>query len=412
MTAKIKERGVLVNTTIKVTANDKTGNKIKIDKKYTAMVFSQIQYDGSKDAMNYYVYVPYTKTMPCYITEITSKDNLLDGQMILFSVDEDSDPADPDVDPYIISVKVKKDDLEKEVEAGKVKLGKQYTVKATVKFGKQVQSAETQEWSWQTDNTIKPEEISLKLTLPEAVSSTDYTGTVAAVKAAKDSIINKVSEGLEFQKDWVDEDGNLTYEGTEAMSWFLEGALDNLMAEVRALAPEDSGTSVSTDLVIDGMDYTDTDVFKAPTSQTDGYFKVVLRMAKTEEYDYEQPKAGTFEDITFELKIAKTMEEPNDLKVKLDEFVATMGTNEAYKKAQDEDAVRKAILADAKAYVQIEKYDTLRMDVEDFYFQSATDQEQGYIYGVFHVWGIRYGGKKLTKDFSITFDKLDDIDET
>lgn len=416
----MKKYGCKVTTTVKVTEKKKTGGKIKIEKADLTRVFSNNQYNGAADAKHYCVDVPYTKTMECEVTEIVSQDKLLDGQagnpLVNFY-------TDPDTDVYgNISITIDKAKLEQAVAAKKAKYGQKYSVKATVKFGTNTYDNAKGEWTRTTDADIKEEVFTFSLTMPGAKAegaATTYAQAVEAVKAGKADIEAgyQANSWKELYTEWVDlEDDNVIF------NHLITPALDYVVEETEKLAPRDTGTCVYTPQRTwyegDGWSYdvnlsddSEDAVFKAPTSQEDGYFKAVIRLANAETYDSEDPKTGTYEDITFSLVIPKTMEEPKDVESALNTFISSMASNETYTKAQSEE-IMDTILADAREAIKIDQYETLRIRIEEPKFETATDKNEGYIKGRFVVWGLRYGGSDLEKDFNVTLGKLDNITQT
>lgn len=418
----MKKYGCKVTTTVKVTEKKKTGGKIKIEKADLTRVFSNNQYNGAADAKHYYVDVPYTKTMECEVTEIVSQDKLLDGTAENHLIDFYTEPETDEYGEYKISITVDKAKLEQAVAARKVKYGQKCSVKATVKFGTNTYDNTKGEWTRTTDENIKEEVFTFSLTMPGAKAegaATTYAQAVEAVKAGKADIEAgyQANSWKELYTEWVDlEDDNVIF------NHLITPALDYVVEETEKLAPRDTGTCVYTPQRTwyegDGWSYdvnlsddSEDAVFKAPTSQEDGYFKAVIRLANAETYDSEDPKTGTYEDITFSLVIPKTMEEPKDVESALNTFISSMASNETYTKAQSEE-IMDTILADAREAIKIDQYETLRIRIEEPKFETATDKNEGYIKGRFVVWGLRYGGSDLEKDFNVTLGKLDNITQT
>lgn len=417
----MKKYGCKVTTTVKVTEKKKTGGKIKIEKADLTRVFSNNQYNGAADAKHYYVDVPYTKTMECEVTEIVSQDKLLDGTAENHLIDFYTEPETDEYGEYKISITVDKAKLEQAVAAGKVKYGQKCSVKATVKFGTNAYDSTKGEWTRTTDADIKEEVFTFSLTMPGAKgegAATTYAEAVEAVKAGKADIEAgyQADSWKELYTEWADlEEDSLIF------NHLITPALDYVVEETEKLAPRDTGTCVYTPQRTwydgDGWYYEDLELkgegsaFKAPTSQEDGYFKAVIRLVNAETYDSEDPKAGTYEDITFNLVIPKTMEEPKDVESALNTFISGMASNETYTKAQSEEIID-TILADAREAIKIDQYETLRIRIEDPEFKTATDKNPGYIKGTFVVWGLRYGGADLEKEFDVTLGKLDNITQT
>ena len=417
----MKKYGCKVTTTVKVTEKKKTGGKIKIEKADLTRVFSNNQYNGAADAKHYYVDVPYTKTMECEVTEIVSQDKLLDGTAENHLIDFYTEPETDEYGEYKISITVDKAKLEQAVAARKVKYGQKCSVKATVKFGTNTYDNTKGEWTRTTDENIKEEVFTFSLTMPGAKAegaATTYAEAVAAVKAGKVDIEAgyQADSWKELYTEWADlEEDSLIF------NHLITPALDYVVEETEKLAPRDTGTCVYTPQRTwydgDGWYYEDLELkgegsaFKAPTSQEDGYFKAVIRLVNAETYDSEDPQAGTYEDITFNLVIPKTMEEPKDVENALNTFISGMASNETYTKAQSEEIID-TILADAREAIKIDQYETLRIRIEDPKFKTATDKDSGYIRGRFVVWGLRYGGADLEEEFDVTLGKLDNITQT
>lgn len=367
----IKAYGVKATTTITVKDKATTTGKIKIAKSDLTQKFTAENYVNGDQ--NYFIHVPYTKTVSCNISEIIS-----DNDLINFGRFTDEEEGD------VIDISVNKAALQEAVAAGTVKYGDKLTVEATVGFG---------------DGTAD-EEFTFKVTLPAKAEMT-YDEAVAAVKAAQAEIEEAVVPNY-----WKDiSEADIIY----SQSW----AIGQVGEKVDEIVPGDSDTEIVLtqweDLEEGAKDATTGEPwrlniaggdFSAPTSKEAGKLVVRIELKNTE--PAEETPATT--EVAFTLTIPATGEEPNDVSEAVREFIAEKESESGY----TNETTYEDVVNDARVAVLGKEYTgTLRLSIDDFKINEATDAKDGSITGTIHVWGIKYGGEEVSKEFTFTIPRLE-----
>lgn len=369
----IKAYGVKATATITVKDKATTTGKIKIAKSDLTKKFTAENYVNGDQ--NYFIHVPYTKTVPCEIQDIAS-DNESNKGLIYFGWFTDEEEGD------VIDISVNKAALQEAVAAGTVSYGDQLTVKATVGFGE----------------GTADEEFTFKVTLPAKAEMT-YDEAVAAVKAAQAEIEEAVVPN--YRKGISDAD--IIYSQAEA--------IEQVGEKVDEIVPGDSDTEIVLtqweDLEEGEKDPTTGEPwslniagedFSAPTSKEAGKLVVRIELKNTE--PAETPATT---EVAFTLTIPATGEEPNDVKDAVLKFISDMQTGYVTNETTYEDVVN-----DAREAVLGKEYTgTLRLSIDDFKINEATDAKDGSITGSIHVWGIKYGGEEVSEEFTFTIPRLE-----
>ena len=357
-TDAVQKYGVKVSTTITVKARDVAG-KIAIAKKALIQKFSNENY--AHGDQNYFVNVPFTKTVPCEITGVESSNELFS-----FGAFEGEDGNN------YLSIAVNKPALAAAVEAGTVEYGATIkNVKATVKFA---------------DDAVE-ESFSFKLTLPNEAEMT-YEEAVKAVEAAKADI-----EAAVVPDYWrgIDADGisDVTY---GSGIWGVCGEIVNLV-------PADSDTAIiMTQWNSEAGTYeVNANDFTAPTSQTAGKLTVKARLTSTAPVEEGQQAPST--DITFDLTIPATGMEPKDVVAKLEAFVSANQNGYATNLTTQEE-----VAADLREAAGLAS--NLRLMVTYFEMDKATQESSGGLYVDFVITDIKYGAESYEMNVFFNIDKL------
>lgn len=371
----IKAYGVKATATITVKDKATTTGKIKIAKSDLTKKFTAENYvNGDR---NYFIHVPYTKTVPCEIQDIAS-DNESNKGLINFGWFTDEEEGD------VIDISVNKAALQEAVAAGTVSYGEQLTVKATVGFG---------------EGTVS-ETFTFKVTLPAEAEMT-YNEAVAAVEAAQAEISKAVVP--DYRKGISDAD--IIYSQAEA--------IEQVGEKVDEIVPGDSDTEIVLtqweDLEEGAKDATTGEPwslniagedFSAPTSKEAGKLVVRVELKNTE--PAEETPATT--EVAFTLTIPATGEEPNDVSEAVREFIDEKESESGY----TNETTYEDVVNDAREAVLGKEYTgTLRLSIDDFKINEATDAKDGSITGSIHVWGIKYGGEEVSEEFTFTIPKLE-----
>ena len=362
-TDAVQKYGVKVSTTITVKARDVAG-KIAIAKKALIQKFSNENY--AHGDQNYFVNVPFTKTVPCEITGVESSNELFS-----FGAFEGEDGNN------YLSIAVNKPALAAAVEAGTVEYGATIkNVKATVKFA----------------GGAADEIVTFKLTLPNEAEMT-YEEAVKAVEAAKADI-----EAAVVPDYWrgIDADGisDVTY---GSGIWGVCGEIVNLV-------PADSDTAIimtqwngeAGTCEVNANDFT------APTSQTAGKLTVKARLTSTAPVEEGQQAPST--DITFDLTIPATGMEPKDVEAKLNAFVSANLNGYATNLTTQEE-----VAADLREAAGLAS--NLRLMVTNFEMYKATQEGNGELYVDFVITDIKYGAEPYEMNVYFNIDKLKTTDE-
>ena len=454
----IVAHGVKLTTNITVGANKSTGGKIAISKAGLNAKFSasgdgvEDCYDSGYDVgqAEYWINVYYDTKINVPekfgITEVVSGDTKLataraDGSknLVQIGVSHDNDHGE-----YIL-IHMTKADFDAAVAAKKVKYStdakaQTISVSATLKFGTvDPEKGEYEEGKRVTNDNIKTEKVTFKLTLPIQAASNSYAEAVKNVKdnateIAKAAIPNPWwwnGEGLSKLESIV-QDTNyvITNNGGEEpdaalqrdLYEHLEELLRNTEEQVRSYAPEDSNTIVKlTQLNEDTETITLAKAdFTAPTPTTEGTLvvKVNLIDATTlgEDGDISAEDPVTVQEVVpITLTLPATREKPYDLEEALVEYITKLQEqkNPSYgttlsKLDDPEDAIAEA----AREALGISDYanTTLRLSVEYFNYKPATDDDDACYTGTIKVWGYLYGGKELEQEFTFKIDKPDNME--
>lgn len=370
----IKAYGVKATATITVKDKATTTGKIKIAKSDLTKKFTAENYVNGDQ--NYFIHVPYTKTVPCEIQDIAS-DNESNKGLINFGWFTDEEEGD------VIDISVNKAALQEAVAAGTVKYGDKLTVKATVGFG---------------DGTVS-ETFTFKVTLPAEAEMT-YDEAVEAVQAKTAEIEEAVVP--DYRKGISDAD--IIYSQAEA--------IEQVGEKVDEIVPGDSDTEIVLtqweDLEEGAKDATTGEPwslniagedFSAPTSKEAGKLVVRIELKNTE--PAETPATT---EVAFTLTIPATGEEPNDVLEAVRKFIAEKESESGYtNETTYEDVVNDARVAALGA----DYAGTLRLSIDDFKINEATDAKDGSITGSIHVRGIKYGGDEVIKGFTFTIPRLE-----
>lgn len=363
-TDAVQKYGVKVTSTITVKAKDVKG-KISIAKKALTQKFTNGSY--SHGEQNYTVIVPYTKNVPCQITNVKFSNDLFGFGG--FSYIEDG--------TTFLRFTVNKPALAAAVEAGTVKYGETVKgVKATVKFA---------------DDAID-ETFTFKFTLPKKAEMT-YEDAVAAVEAAKADI-----EAAVVPDYWK----GITEQ--EIIDSTYSSGIWGVCDEIVNLVPADSDTAIimtqwngeAGTCKVNANDFT------APTSQTAG--KLTVRATLTSTAPVEEGQQAPSTDITFDLTIPATGMEPKDVEAKLDAFVSANQNGYATNLTTQEE-----VAADLREAAGLAS--NLRLMVTNFEMYKATQEGNGELYVDFVITDIKYGAEPYEMNVYFNIDKLKTTDE-
>jgi hypothetical protein len=361
----IKTYGVKVSGTVKVTNADETEGKLSISENNLAQTFTSDSYDTTTQA--YVVTVPYTETVQC-----TPNAAAVSADYNYFT------PA-VNADKNEIKVSLARATLEEKVEAGTLAYGQTVTVPVTVSFS----------------DSKKSETFELALTLPAEPSKT-FDEALSDLQKATDDISKAVTvdywAGIKgTDKTTLTNVSDKTLEEYKEsedafLGYTVQKAIADVEAEIAKVVPNDSGAIVKmtqfdeTASSNKGTITIKASQFDAPKSTTDGYLIITADVYKNTTAGGAKPE-GSF---TYKLAIAPVEQNPADFIDALEAFEAKNKTT------YTNDTTKEDILADAKAYLELDKYETITLEIvdaekDDFVFSQAAEDVNGRIAGTFKV---------------------------
>ncbi|MCM1087048.1 MAG: hypothetical protein NC419_02750 [Muribaculaceae bacterium] len=441
----ITTKGVKLTPTVTV-VRKATGKKVTVAKANLKQTFAVNNEDGLRgydgQNANYWIDVPYTMNVGgVHIVDkivTTVKDTNNQNSTELINCYPNYQRGVEDGGNYI-GISINKADI------NKVKWSKNGTVqvKAELPFG-MLKKEELKDNDWyDEDLTITKETLTFTLTRPKEVSHENN------VKNVKENI-EKIATAVEKEKKpafWRDMHINVSnYVAQDNMYYLHEiqwedrqevhndlfdsfteaiWMVHDIITEMYVLEDSTSvempqfqtwrGENQYTEwLALSGEDFT------LPTLTTKGKFTVQVELK-----DPDKPE--TKEIVKIPLTIDTLKEQPSDVKDALETFVEEVQSRNLYNlrsNTADYDKIARA----ARDYIKLSGYPTLRLDVWDperdekgehkgmFYLddfgwvsetrQEATEEEDGYIAALLHVYGSRYGGQEVFVPFTIIIPKL------
>lgn len=349
----IKAYGVKVTTTIKVEEPSATAKVITLAKKEDAKTFTAKDYEAG------------TYTVSSAFTQKAQDAVAKDG----FTV-EPVDEKQPDiikvtsVDQWIgggrINASVSKADIAKYLEHADT----------PVKYGDTITSTVTL-----TFVSGNKQDVTIKYTLPKEPQSFDDAAK-AVVEAEYDTVIPNCVEDSEA-------------EAAEKIQIYVQSVIDALAAAGKIQKDSD----MLVDVAVDTANVT------LPQNEVDGTAKALITLTNAAD------KSTVTKELNFTL-LAKGAA-PADYQAALTSFVTTGMAFET-----NAQATRTAVITAALENLNLP--DNLRLRLNSYNKEEATDQTQGYILGSFVINDIKYGNASVEVDLgnNFTIKKLDDLADT
>lgn len=432
---KIKARGIKVTTTVTV-VKKATGSKIAVDRKELTQRFVKNSEDGMRGYwgpdQNYWIDVPFTYNVEGVdIAEIETDKGVAEVKsnngIIGF--------GKPD-ERQCISISLSKNDIARvrNTKTNNKTKEKSVKVKATIFFCIPSYDSVTGEVIRTTDVDIKTEDITFNLTLPEEpkVGLGTYAEALANVKANRTEI-EKITPGfwndmyMDLSDEWqgtyylhedsevTDDEGNTEWRHNDLYD-AVSGAIWAVEEKLREYAPEDSDTVIEMTQHCHWEDENgsddwielSTDDFTAPTYGKPGKLVIRARLNNADRDTSYNEADGTFriyEEMAFTLTIPAAKEQPGDVETVLQEFIRKAQAGGLVYDLSTNNTEQDMIEREARAYTKLRTYRTLRLDIWDFEKEPSTEDTVGFIRGILHVYGNRYGGEEIMIPFELVIPK-------
>lgn len=428
----IKAKGIKVTTSVAVVKKS-AGKKIAVAKKDLAQRFAKSSEDGMRGYwgpdQNYWIDVPFTYNVNgLYITGIETDQGVADSKsnngIIGFG------PGD---NGQSISISLNKNDIAKvkNTRTNNKTKEKSVKVKATISFGILKYDSETDKVIGNDDSSIKTEDITFNLTLPEEPKDGlgTYADALANVKAKK-AEVEKITPGfwngmyMDLHDEWqgtyylhedsevTDAEGNKEWRHNDLYD-AVSGAIWEVEEKLREYAPEDSDTVIEMTQHCHWEDENGSDDwielstgdFTAPTYKKPGRLVIRARLLDALSYNYDNGTYGKYEEMAFILTIPAAKEQPGDVDSILREFIRKAQEGSLVFDLCTNNTDQNVIEREARAYTKLRTYRTLRLDIWDFEQEPSTEDTTGFIRGILHVYGNRYGGDEVTVPFELVIPK-------